>query len=112
MLKRIIIGRWVNVLLGAWLFVSAPFLSRSNGELASNLVLGLAVFLAAFLAMGTPRASRVNLLLGCCAVATPFVLAFRDRLAGLNDIVVGILVVSAALWARHQSQQRHEHAQA
>jgi len=100
MLKNKIDGRVLNACLGGWLFASALLLSRSNGELANNLLLGFSVFLVAFMAMAVHRFSRLNTLLGCWAIASPFALGYRDRLAGINDIAVGVLVIAVSIWVR------------
>ncbi len=91
-------GRWVNVALGMWLFVSAWLFAVEPGELANNIFLGLAIFLVAFMAMGVEGFRKVNTVLGLWAVVSPFLLGYGDGGGALNDVVVGVLVISASLW--------------
>src|SRR5512138_3129722 len=89
--------RWVNVLMSVVL-VCAGIAARGDPEQANNLVLGLSIFLVAFLAMGAVRVRRLNTLLGAWAVLSPFVLGYRDPAPGWIDVAAGLVVVVASLW--------------
>lgn len=96
---------WLNLLLGAWLFIS-PWTLGFKGELpgaAMNAhVVGAAVLIIAALAVYLPHAWEeiLNFLLGAWAVAAPWVLGFAsNREAMANTVVVGVLVAVLALWA-------------
>ena len=93
-------SRWFNVALGVWLVVAALFGSPGTASV-NNRLLGLGIFLVAFLAMGIEAFGRVSALLGAWAIVSPFVLGYHDAAAGLNDVAVGILVVATSLpWQR------------
>jgi hypothetical protein len=87
----------MNVLLGIWLVASALMYGMGSRFFAAHLVLGISIFLVAFLAMGAPGFRRVTGVLGALVVLSPFVFGYMDRGMAVNDIVVGILVFSFAL---------------
>src|SRR5512138_1931997 len=89
--------RWVNVLMSVVL-VCAGIAARGDPEQANNLVLGLSIFLVAFLAMAAARLRRLNTLLGAWAVLSPFILAYRAPVQGWIDVAAGAVVVVASLW--------------
>jgi hypothetical protein len=89
-------SRWVNVVMSL-LMVGAGLLGR-GAERANNLVVGFAIFLVAFVAMGSVGIRRINTLLGVWAASAPFVLAYRDPVPGWTAIVAGLVVVVASLW--------------
>jgi hypothetical protein len=90
-------ARWMNVLLAIWLVAGALLWGVGSRFFADHLVLGISIFLVAFLAMGESRFRRVNTVLGASVLLSPFVFGYVDRSMALNDIVVGILVVNFAL---------------
>ncbi len=90
-------SRWVNVLMSVVL-VCTGLAVRGDPEQANNLVLGLSIFLVAFLAMAAVRLRRLNTLLGAWAVLSPFILAYRDPAPGWIDVAAGLVVVVASLW--------------
>jgi hypothetical protein len=89
-------SRWVNVVMSL-LLVAGGLLGR-GAERANDLVVGFAVFLVAFVAMGSVGIRRVNTLLGVWAVLSPFVLAYPDPVPGWTAIAAGLVVVVASLW--------------
>jgi hypothetical protein len=102
-------GRWFNVGLGCWLVASGLF-ARPGAESLNNLLLGVAIFLVGFLAMGIEEFGRLSAVLGLWAIASPFVLGYPDVGAGLNDLLVGVLVVATSLpWHRRSAPQGPEH---
>jgi hypothetical protein len=99
-------GRWINVALGVWLSATAALFSRGGAALTNNLFLGLSIFLVAFMAMGVDNFRRINTMLGAWAVVSPFLLGYGVSGAAMNDVLVGILVVSTSLWAPHEPDRR------
>ncbi len=89
--------RWVNVLLGLWVFGSGFIAGARTSPFGDHVALGLGIFLVSFFAMGYPRARYVNAALGAWMVLSPFVFQYLDRPMAVNDIVVGILVTAIAL---------------
>ncbi len=89
-------SRWVNV-AASLLMVCAGLLGR-GAERTNNLVVGFAIFLVAFVAMGSVGIRRLNTALGAWAALSPFVLAYRDPVPGWTAIAAGLVVVVASLW--------------
>ncbi len=92
---------WINVALGAWLFLTALVAGPHAPPFADHLVLGMAIFLVAFMAMGIPGLRRVNAFLGGVTALSPFVFHYMSGRFALHDIVLGILVFWAATTPRH-----------
>jgi hypothetical protein len=89
-------ARWVNVVMS--LSVVAAGLLGRGAERTNNLVVGFAIFLVAFVAMGSVGIRRLNTALGVWAALSPFVLAYRDPAPGWIAIAAGLVVVVASLW--------------
>jgi hypothetical protein len=99
--------RWqdvLNLVIGAWLFVS-PWAIRGSMEVSAAMwnayILGVAIVVFAAVAVSMPRVweEGINIALGVWMIISPWVLRFsahRDLAA--NAVIVGILVtVLAAL---------------
>ncbi len=98
-------SRWVNVSMSL-LMVGTGLLGR-GAEQANNLVVGFAIFLVAFIAMGSVGIRRVNTLLGAWAALSPFVLVYRDPVPGWTAIAAGLVVVVASLWPDRPPRRLH-----
>jgi hypothetical protein len=97
--------RWINAAMGA-LLVCAGVLAQ-GAERATDLALGLSVFVVAFLAMASARARRVNTVLGAWAVLSPFVLASPDAAPGWIALGAGAVIVVASLWPDRPPARAH-----
>jgi len=96
---------WLNLLLGAWLFVS-PWVMRyadPTSHAAWNAwLLGAAIVIFAAVAVSMPKAweEAVNIALGVWLVVSPWALRFSDQAnVRLNAVIVGLLVMALAIWA-------------
>jgi preprotein translocase subunit SecF len=69
------VARWLNVVAGTWLFVSALLLPAPGWQRVMQGLMGMAIFLVAIVAMAYARFRWINTLLALCAVLAPFVLA-------------------------------------
>ncbi len=92
---------WLNVLLGAWLFISPWVLDyTSTGDAAANawIVGGAIAVLAAIVAVTGVRAiAWSNIALGVWLFISPWVVGFTGlRGASWNAWIVGVLVVIVA----------------
>ncbi len=96
-----------NALLGAWLVAAGFLLGPSSPQFANHLVVGICIFLVAVLAMGAPQARALNVAFGAWMVLSPFVFRYMAREIAVNDIVVGILVVSVALSRQRAAPRAH-----
>ena len=95
---------WVNLFLGAWLFLSPFFGFGSMKDVASwnSYIFGAIVFASSGIALYTPRLWEewLNVIVGLWLIASPFALIFSTHHAAtLNDVVVGILIFISAIWA-------------
>jgi hypothetical protein len=89
-------ARWINVALGAWLFLTGLVAGPQAPSFADHLAVGMAIFLVAFMSMGIPRLRHANALLGGWMALSPFVFHYMAGRFAFHDIVVGILVFWAA----------------
>ncbi len=95
-------ARWINVALGAWLFLTAFAAGPAHASVfADHLVLGMGIFLLAFMAMGLPRLRLVNAALGGATALSPLVFRYMAGRFAFHDIVLGILVFWAAITPPH-----------
>ena len=96
---------WVNLVLGAWTLASPWVLGFADGQSAaawSAWVLGAAIVIFAGIAMSVPKAweEAINILLGVCLLASPWVLNFATQSTPTsNAAIAGVLVAAFALWA-------------
>ncbi len=97
-------GRWVNVVMGV-LLVCSGLLGR-GAERTNDLVVGFAIFLVAFVAMGSIGARRLNTALGAWAALSPWVLVYRDPVPGWASVAAGLVVVVASLWPDRSPARR------
>lgn len=101
--------RWasgLNIALGAWL-IAAPFVLGYSDLMAAvwnDVIVGLVVL--SFAWYRTPRPGQAvwlswtNAVLGAWLIIAPFTLGYSDVMAGVwNDVVVGLIVLSLAIWS-------------
>lgn len=98
---------WVNVILGAWLIISPWALGFADNRLAAGTawVLGAAIAVFAGLSVYMPKAweEAVNIFLGLCSLASPWVIGFDSQSsATANATIAGVLVVAFGVWAMLQ----------
>ncbi len=94
-------ARWVNVAVGAWLFLSAWIFDAPLVQRVGQGLAGSTVFVLAFLAMAYARTRWINTLLGLWVAASPFALALPSGPAGVNRLVSGLVILAASLWPGH-----------
>jgi hypothetical protein len=98
---------WVNLILGAWLFLSPWFGLASTSTSAWNAwVFGAVIAAFSVWALALPQRWEewINLIVGVWVLIAPFVLAFTDQTgATWNHIIVGIIVGIDAIWAMAQT---------
>lgn len=90
-------ARWVSVLVGGWLAMSAWLLPEGLEVRWIQFVAGAAIFLVAVVAMGVRRARLLNTAVALVAVLTPFVLGMRQVGAGANLVASGLVALGASL---------------
>jgi hypothetical protein len=96
---------WINVILGLWTFASPWILGFAAGTSAAARtmwILGAAIVVFAAFAVYMHRAweEALNILLGVCLIASPWILGFAEQSAPTTTaVVVGLLVTAFAVWA-------------
>ena len=96
---------WINLILGLWTFVSPWVLGFAAGtSIAARAmwILGAAIVVFAAFAVYIHKAWEevINILLGVCLIASPWVLRFTEQSTPTtNAVVVGLLVTAFAVWA-------------
>lgn len=99
--------RWMNAVLGLWIFASAFVAGERSASFGVHIVLGLAIFVVAFVAMGYRRARYVNAALGGWLVLSPFVFQYLARPIAVNDLAIGIIVAWIGLTASRPERRAH-----
>jgi len=94
-------ARWINVGLGAWLFLSAWIFAVPLEQRVDQALVGMTVFMVAFVAMAYARTRWINAVLALWAIASPFVLALPAGPAGTNRLASGLVILAASLWPVH-----------
>jgi hypothetical protein len=92
-----------NAALGAWLIVS-PLALGFQGDwiaLANTAIVGVLLVAAALGAIFVPRAWEewTETALGLWLAMSPWVLRFDAQTAKMNALVIGLVVLTLALWA-------------
>jgi hypothetical protein len=92
-----------NAALGAWLIV-APLVLRFQGDtaaLANTAIVGVLLVATALGAIFVPRAWEewTETALGLWLAVSPWVLGFQVQVARVNALVIGLVVLTLALWA-------------
>jgi SPW repeat len=112
---------WVTFVLGLWLVVSPWALGHLNDvptALWNAFVLGLAIAISSATAMRVPTIWEewINMAFGVWLIFSPWVLGFAAlRIATLNAVIVGLIVIALGLWAMMRDPtfrewREHHHA--
>ncbi|MDF2467356.1 MAG: repeat protein [Ramlibacter sp.] len=92
-----------NAVLGGWLIV-APLALGFQSDLvamANTAIVGVLLLAAALGAIFVPRPWEdwTETVLGLWLAVSPWVLGFASTLARVNAVVIGLVVLTLALWA-------------
>jgi hypothetical protein len=90
-------ARFMNVVLGVWLLLSAFGWRHGAAQFTISIVTGIAIVAVALMAMASPRFRFLNIALGAWLFISAF--AFRHSTAGTvwNSVFVAVLVFFVAL---------------
>lgn len=108
---------WLNLLLGAWLFVS-PWVLKYSASMPKATwnawILGAAIVVFAAVAVSIPKAweEAINIILGAWVAISPWALRYTaERDVTTNAVAVGCVVLILAIWAmvRDQGFQHWRH---
>lgn len=92
-----------NAVLGLWLAFSPLILGFHHeiGDMGTTLLVGLLLLAAALGGVFVPRTWEdwTEVILGAWLAFAPWVTGFHTQVATINAVVVGLVVVTLALWA-------------
>jgi len=92
-----------NAALGVWLIVAPLVLGFQSelGALANTVFVGVLLLAAALGAIFVPRAWEewTETGLGLWLAVSPWIVGFTSPLAKINAVVIGLVVLTLALWA-------------
>lgn len=94
---------WANAVLGLWLAFSPLVLAFQDdvAAMGSSLLIGVLLLATALGGVFMPRAWEdwTETVLGVWLALSPWLAGFHTPLASANAVVVGLAVVTLALWA-------------
>src|SRR5581483_9557934 len=85
-------GRWVNALVGVWLFISAFVWPHSAPQYANTWIMGIITVAVALIAIGSPGVRFVNTAVGIWLIISTFALPSISVATRWNNFIVGIVV--------------------
>jgi heme/copper-type cytochrome/quinol oxidase subunit 3 len=92
-----------NVVLGVWLVVAPLALGFQSDlvALANTVIVGVLLLATALGAIFVPKAWEewTETALGLWLAASPWILGFPTLIAKANAVVIGLVVLTLALWA-------------
>jgi hypothetical protein len=100
-------ARWVNVVAGGWLFLSAFIWTHSSSQFNNAWLVGANSVIVALIALRTPPARYINAALGAWLFVSIWVLPLMTRGTFWNDLVVSIVMFVAALTPSHGERVPH-----
>lgn len=89
--------RWANIVLGAWLFISAFLWPHTAASTTNTWIVGLAIFVAAVIALYVPWFRFVNTVLAIYLFISTLSFAHGTPGTTWNNLIVAILVFVASL---------------
>src|SRR5262245_32659605 len=100
------LGRWGmdskqasygNIVLGAWLFISAFLWQHSQAQFTNTWVMGIIVTAAALISLSVPAFRYVNTAAGLWLIISGFTLNRHTAGTAWNNVIVGVLVFLISL---------------
>jgi hypothetical protein len=100
----------VNLILGAWLFLSAFLWSHTAADRVNDWAVGLAIVVFAVIALSNPAVRWVNTVLGGWLIVSGFALPHVHWGTRWNEVIVGLLVVFVSIVPTEIEAGGAEHA--
>ncbi len=85
-------ARWVNVVVGVWLFVSAFLWSHTSAQYANTWIMGVATVVVALSAVGATGLRFLNTAAGVWLMISAFVLPTMSAATRWNNFIVGLVI--------------------
>jgi hypothetical protein len=90
-------ARYVNLVLGIWLFISAFVWHHSQAQFTNTWIMGIIVAVVAVIALSVPAVRYVNTLAGAWLIISGFALPKATYGTTWNNVIVGVIVVALSL---------------
>ena len=97
MYDNVKVARWVNLVLGVWLFISAFIWPHTSAQLTNTWILGVLCVIFALIAMSTPTARWLNTILSIWLFISVWALPHQNLGTMWNNALVAIVVFAASL---------------
>ena len=85
-------ARWINVVMGAWLFVSAFLWSHTSAQYANTWIMGVVTVVVALSAVGATGFRFLNTAAGAWLMISAFVLPTMSAGTRWNNFIVGFVI--------------------
>jgi hypothetical protein len=90
-------ARYLNVLAGLWLFMSAFLWRHSPAQFTNSWVMGIVVAAVALVALSVPMFRYVNTIAGAWLILSTFTLPHVTVATVWNNLIVGFVVLAVSL---------------
>lgn len=90
-------ARYLNILAGLWLFVSAFAWRHSQAQFTNSWVMGIVVTAVALVALSVPMFRYVNTVAGAWLILSTFTLPHITVATMWNNLIVGFVVLTVSL---------------
>lgn len=90
-------ARYLNILLGLWLFISAFAWPHRAWQWENTWIMGVITILVGFIAVGVPAARFVNTLVGIWLVISALGAVAQSPATRWNNVLVGIAIFIVSL---------------
>ena len=90
-------ARYVNILLGIWLFISAFVWRHSSAQFTNTWIMGVITVLVGFAALGAPAVRYVNTIVGIWLVISGLAMPAASAGTRWNNVLVGIAIFLVSL---------------
>ncbi len=85
-------ARWINLAVGAWLFISAFLWSHTSAQYTNSWLMGVVTVVIALSAVGAPGVRFLNTAAGVWLVISAFVLPTMSMATRWNNFIVGVVI--------------------
>lgn len=85
-------ARWLNAVIGVWLFLSAFFWPHTASQYTNTWIMGIITVAVALISVGAPGFRFVNTAVGVWLIISAFALPSMTAATRWNNFIVGIVV--------------------
>lgn len=94
--------RWINLAIGAWLFLSAFFWPHTGAQYANSLVVGAVIAIAATIATRVPWFRYVNVAAALWLFVSSWIFPVMSTGTLWNNVIASIVIMLVALQPSHR----------